>query len=129
MGHPRLAAERSGVLHLADGQQLAWDEWGNPEGIPVLFLHGGPGGTRGRRGFTQRFDPARYRIISLDQRGCGQSIPLAGTPDHDLSRNTTAQLIDDLEVLREHLERDGHGGEAMAVLWDRAADQLADQLS
>lgn len=103
MAYPRSAPFQTGLLVLDDGQQVAWEQSGNPDGLPVLFLHGGPGGTRGRRGYVTRFDPQRYRIISLDQRGCGESVPLAGTPAHDLAANTTARLIADLEVLREHL--------------------------
>lgn len=103
MGYPRTAPHDAGLLTMSDGQRLAWEVSGAPDGIPVLFLHGGPGGTRGRRGYVTRYDPERYRIISCDQRGCGESVPLAGTPEHDLAANTTERLVADLEALREHL--------------------------
>jgi proline iminopeptidase len=68
----------------------------------VVFLHGGPGGGS-YPGARRLFDPARFDIIQLDQRGCGRSTPLASAPDADLSANTTAHLIGDLEALRQHL--------------------------
>jgi proline iminopeptidase len=90
-------------LTLGDGQGLAWEESGNPAGIPALFLHGGPGSGLGQRGYVQSFDPVRYRVIGFDQRGCGRSWPLATDPAHDLSANTTPRLIADIEELRAHL--------------------------
>ena len=76
------------------------EECGNPEGIPVLFLHGGPGAgcTPTHRQF---FDPRRYRIILFDQRGCGRS-----TPDADLIDNTTHHLVADIDSVRRHLNID-----------------------
>lgn len=76
--------------------QLYVEECGNPEGIPVVFLHGGPGA--GYEPFQRRFfDPLRYRIVLFDQRGCGQS-----TPHAELMSNTTQNLVADIEHLREH---------------------------
>lgn len=74
------------------------EESGNPDGIPVVFVHGGPGGgcSRQDRCF---FDPEEYRIILFDQRGCGRS-----TPHADLTDNTTQHLIADMEIIREHLQ-------------------------
>jgi proline iminopeptidase len=76
---------------------LYWEESGNPDGIPVLFLHGGPGsGTSPRH--RQFFDPLRYRIVLFDQRGAGKSTPLGET-----LANTTPLLVQDIEQLREML--------------------------
>lgn len=99
----RTALSASGLLDVGGGQQVYWEESGSGTGIPVVYLHGGPGGTLGTGGYRERFDPARFRIIGLDQRGCGRSTPLATAPGYDLATNTTAQLIGDLETLRVHL--------------------------
>ena len=73
------------------------EECGNPDGLPVIFLHGGPGA--GVSTYHRRFfDPARYRIVLFDQRGAGQSTPFA-----ELTDNTTAHLITDIEAIRERL--------------------------
>ncbi|MCT1607981.1 alpha/beta fold hydrolase [Nesterenkonia massiliensis] len=93
----------AGLLMANDGQGIYWEESGSPEGIPLVYLHGGPGGGLGTRGYVTKADPSRFRIIGLDQRGCGKSVPLAVDPKHDLAANTTARLIADLEELREHL--------------------------
>ena len=86
--------------HLAvDGtHQLYIEESGSKNGIPVLFVHGGPGG--GTEPFHRRFfDPEKYRIILFDQRGCGKS-----TPHGSLANNNTQSLIEDIEKIREHLQ-------------------------
>jgi len=99
----RSPAYRSGLLTVGDGQQVYWEETGTPDGLPALYLHGGPGGGLGRRGYVMSFDPARYRVVGLDQRGCGRSVPLANDPRHDLDVNMTDRLVEDIETLREHL--------------------------
>lgn len=96
----------SGLLAVDRGQNVYWEESGNPDGIPAVYLHGGPGSGLGRGGYRSRFDPARFRIIGVDQRGCGRSTPLVTAPGYDLSRNTTHDLIDDLEQVRAHLRVD-----------------------
>ena len=96
----------SGLLPVGDGHQVYWEESGNPGGVPAVYLHGGPGGTLGTGSYRSKFDPSRFRIIGLDQRGCGRSSPLVTAPGYDLSQNTTAHLIGDLEQLREHLAVD-----------------------
>jgi proline iminopeptidase len=84
-------------LAVTDLHTLFVEECGNPEGIPVVFLHGGPGA--GCEPYHRRFfDPERYRIILFDQRGCGRSRPHA-----ELEENTTAHLVADIERIREHL--------------------------
>lgn len=69
-----------------------------------MYLHGGPGGSLGTGGYRTKFDPSIFRIIGLDQRGCGRSTPLVTAPGYDLGQNTTGDLIADIETLREYLE-------------------------
>ena len=76
------------------------EESGNPEGKPVIFLHGGPGGGS-EPIYRQYFDPQRWRIIIFDQRGCGKSLPHA-----ELEENTTWDLVRDIEMIREYLKID-----------------------
>ncbi|MGH3934057.1 MAG: prolyl aminopeptidase [Pseudonocardiaceae bacterium] len=92
----------SGLMEVTDGHTLYWETVGNPAGTPAVYLHGGPGSgcTPGAR---RNFDPSTYRAVLFDQRGCGRSRPLANQPGTDLSTNTTAHLVEDLERLREHL--------------------------
>ncbi|GEP28131.1 MULTISPECIES: prolyl aminopeptidase [Cryobacterium] len=100
--YPELEPYETGMLDVGDNQTIYWEASGNPDGKPAVYLHGGPGGASGP---DQRrvFDPAKYRIILFDQRGCGLSTPHASEPDVDLSVNTTWTLVADLEKLREHL--------------------------
>ncbi|UQN30028.1 alpha/beta fold hydrolase [Brachybacterium kimchii] len=91
---------QSGLLPVADGQSIYWEEWGAPDGVPALYLHGGPGGGLGRSGYRHRFDLERTRVIGLEQRGCGRSLPHASDPSVSLGENTTQHLIDDIEALR-----------------------------
>ena len=100
--YPPIEPYEHGMLDVGDGQQLYWETVGNPDGLPALFVHGGPGSgcSSGQRRF---FDPAAYRGVLLDQRGCGRSTPLASDVDVDLSVNTTQHLIADMERLRAHL--------------------------
>ncbi|MCG7320990.1 alpha/beta fold hydrolase [Arsenicicoccus bolidensis] len=97
------APRRSGLIPVGDGHRVWWEEWGDPAGVPAVYLHGGPGGTLGTSGYRNRFDLSRTRVVGLDQRGCGRSTPHAADPSYDLSVNTTAHLIADVERLREHL--------------------------
>ncbi len=107
---------------MGDGHSIYWETSGNPDGKPVVFLHGGPGGTSSP---TQRrvFNPEKYRIVLLDQRGTGKSTPHASEPSADLSTNTTWHLVADLEKLREHLGIDrwqlfgGSWGSALALAY------------
>ena len=100
--HPPIEPYESGLLDVGDAQLVYWETSGNPEGRPVVFLHGGPGGATTPT-HRRLFDPAQYRIILLDQRGAGKSRPHASEPGADLSANTTWHLVADLERLREHL--------------------------
>ncbi|MGV9635473.1 prolyl aminopeptidase [Nocardia rhamnosiphila] len=101
---PILAIEPydSGLLDVGEGNRIYWETSGNPEGRPALVVHGGPGGG-GRRGARSMFDPAVFRIVLFDQRGCGESRPHAADPAVDMRNNTTEHLLTDMEALREHL--------------------------
>ncbi len=90
----------TGRLSVSPGHELYFEESGNPEGSPALFIHGGPGGTTSPKQ-RRYFDPSHYRIVLFDQRGCGRSTPHASLQD-----NTTWHLVDDMEGLREHLRID-----------------------
>jgi proline iminopeptidase len=96
--YPEIEPYESGKLRVSDLHEIYWEQSGNPEGKPVVFLHGGPGGGTEPR-HRRFFDPSAYRIVLLDQRGCGRS-----TPHASLTDNTTWDLVDDIERLREHLE-------------------------
>ncbi|TVR72244.1 MAG: prolyl aminopeptidase [Sphaerobacteraceae bacterium] len=100
--HPVPEPLNSGTLSTSDGHEIYWESVGNPDGAPIVYLHGGPGSgaTPGARRF---FDPDQHHAILFDQRGSGRSRPLASEPDADLSTNTTAHLIGDIEELRELL--------------------------
>jgi len=94
---PEISPYRAEMLIVSEKHQIYFEECGNPKGYPVVFLHGGPGSGCNP---TQRrfFDPHFYRIILLDQRGCGRS-----TPQGCIDDNTTAALVDDIERLKKHL--------------------------
>jgi proline iminopeptidase len=120
--YPPIEPYETGLLEVGDGQQLYWEESGNPSGRPVVYLHGGPGGGAPPAG-RRFFDPARYRILLYDQRGCGRSLPHVGGPDADLTVNTTWHLVRDLELLRQArgIERwqilGGSWGSALALAY------------
>lgn len=95
--YPPLTPSREHRLPVSGGHTLHIEECGNPNGLPVIILHGGPGG--GCNPTMRRFhDPDRYRIILFDQRGCGRS-----TPNASLENNTTQDLVDDIERIRREL--------------------------
>ncbi len=95
--YPPLEPYDSGMLALDDVHTMFWEACGNPHGIPVLFLHGGPGGgcSPEHRRF---FDPDVFRVVLYDQRGAGNSTPLG-----DVTNNTTQHLVRDIELLRSYL--------------------------
>ncbi len=95
--YPPLEPRRSGWLDTSDGHEIWFEDCGALHGLPVVFLHGGPG-SGCKPLHRQFFDPARYRIVLLDQRGCGRSRPLG-----EVRANSTRHLIDDLELLRTTL--------------------------
>lgn len=94
---PSITPYSSGYLAVDSIHNLYWEQSGNPDGVPIVLIHGGPGAgaTPTHRRF---FDPDHYRIIIFDQRGAGRSTPLG-----ELADNTTAHLVADMETLREHL--------------------------
>ncbi len=92
--YPEIEPYNSDFLNVSDNHTLFYEESGNPNGIPVIFLHGGPGGGIEPL-YRQFFNPEKYRIILFDQRGCGKS-----TPNAELKDNTTWHLIDDIEKIR-----------------------------
>lgn len=95
--YPICQPNQSGLLRVSDIHQIYWEDCGNPQGKPVIFLHGGPGAGASPecRGF---FNPDKYRIVIIDQRGCGRSVPYACIED-----NTTWDLVADIEKVRQHL--------------------------
>jgi proline iminopeptidase len=94
---PEIEPFNKNWLKAGNTHEIYYEECGNPAGVPVIFLHGGPGSGCNP---TQRrfFDPEHYRIILVDQRGCGRSTPLG-----EVRENTTDDLVDDIEALRNHL--------------------------
>ena len=103
MTFPAIEPHETGRLLLDDGAEVYWEASGSPEGQPMVWLHGGPGGGLGSGGYRRSPDPERWRIIGLDQRACGRSRPLATSPGFDLATLTTAWMVEDLEQLRRHL--------------------------
>ena len=95
--YPPIAPYRTGMLPVSERHSVYFEESGNPNGKPVVFLHGGPGGGTDAK-MRQYFDPAVYRVVLFDQRGCGKSTPHASLED-----NTTWHLVADIEKLRAHL--------------------------
>jgi proline iminopeptidase len=94
---PEIEPYETGMLAVSAPHDIYYEECGNPNGKPVLMVHGGPGG--GSNPTMRRYhDPSRYRIILFDQRGCGRS-----TPHASLEANTTWDLVADMEQLRVHL--------------------------
>jgi len=95
--YPEIEPNRTGTLRVSELHEIYFEESGNPQGKPVVFVHGGPGGGTDPK---QRrfFDPSVYRIVAFDQRGCGKSTPHASLVD-----NTTWHLVTDMEAIREHL--------------------------
>ncbi|WP_445681689.1 prolyl aminopeptidase [Radicibacter daui] len=117
---PPLEPYRSGRLPVGGGHTLYWEECGNPRGLPVVFLHGGPGA--GASPTHRRFfDPQAWRIVIFDQRGAGRSTPTAETHE-----NTPDHLVADIEKLRQHLEIErwhvfgGSWGSTLALLYAQA---------
>ncbi|MFI7611259.1 prolyl aminopeptidase [Nonomuraea terrae] len=131
--YPPIEPYDSGMLAAGDGDEIFWETCGNPAGKPALFLHGGPGG--GVLPDNRRFfDPAAYRIVLFDQRNCGRSTPFAGDPAVSLERNTTPQLVGDIERLRGHLgvERwlvfGGSWGSTLALAYAQAHPDRVSEL-
>lgn len=95
--YPAFDSRRGGFLDVGGGHSLCWEESGRADGVPVVFLHGGPGAGASPV-HRQFFDPSHYRVVIFDQRGAGRSTPLGS-----LDANTTPDLVADIELLRGHL--------------------------
>jgi proline iminopeptidase len=95
--YPPIEPYNSGRLKVSDLHEIYFEEVGNPQGQPILFFHGGPGGGLSAK-YRQYFDPRHYRVVLFDQRGAGLS-----TPHAELRENTTWDLVKDTEKLRTHL--------------------------
>ena len=115
--YPDIESYTNGFIDLDGHHQMYWEISGNPEGLPVVFLHGGPGA--GASPLHRRFfDPDYYKIIVFDQRGSGRSIPFA-----DITANTTQHLVSDMESLRQYLKIDkwlvfgGSWGSSLALCY------------
>ncbi|MES2742292.1 MAG: prolyl aminopeptidase [Pseudomonadota bacterium] len=117
---PPLSPHRHGTLAVDDLHTIYWEECGNPDGVPVLFLHGGPGAGLSPQ-HRRFFDPLHYRVILFDQRGAGQS-----TPHGEWRQNTTQLLVDDIERLRRQfgiaqwLVFGGSWGSTLALAYGQA---------
>ncbi len=123
---PEVEPFDAGHVRVDDVHSVYYEQCGNPSGKPALFVHGGPGG--GSSPVHRRFwDPAVYRIVLFDQRGCGRS-----TPHAELRNNTTWDLVDDMETLRKRLEIDrwqlfgGSWGSTLALTY---AEQHPDRVT
>lgn len=118
--YPDIQPYQQHSLNVSDLHTLYVEESGNPQGIPVLFIHGGPGGGSASKSRCF-FNPELYRIVVFDQRGAGKS-----TPHAELQHNTTADLIDDIEKIREHLGIEswvlfgGSWGSTLSLLYAQA---------
>ena len=94
---PPIEPIASGMLEVGDGHSVYWEESGNPRGLPVVFVHGGPGAGCAPA-YRRFFDPRFWRIVLFDQRGCGRS-----RPHGSVQANTTQALVADMEALRRRL--------------------------
>lgn len=101
--YPEIEPFAHDLIDVGDGNRIYWETSGNPDGLPALVLHGGPG-SGSSPGTRRFFDPKKYRIVLFDQRGCGRSTPHAGDFGTSLSTNTTEHLLADIELLRRHLK-------------------------
>ena len=114
--YPEIEPYEDSFIDVTDGHSLHYELCGNKNGIPVVFIHGGPGG--GINPSCRRFNPEKYNIILFSQRGAGKS-----TPHASLENNTSQKLVSDLETIREHLKIDkwvvfgGSWGSTLSLLY------------
>ena len=126
--YPPIEPYNHGWLDVGDGHQMYFEESGNPEGKPCVFVHGGPGGGSSPEA-RQFFNPEKYRIVVFDQRGCGRS-----TPHASLEANTTWHLVADMELLRETLNIEkwlvfgGSWGSTLALAYAQTHPDIVTEL-
>jgi proline iminopeptidase len=127
--YPEFEPYETGVLDVGDGHRLAWELSGNPDGKPVVFLHGGPGGGSSPS-HRRQFNPDKYKILVFDQRGCGKSTPFAS-----LENNTTWDLVEDVEKLRTQVAKvekwqvfGGSWGSTLALAYAQKYPERATEL-
>jgi len=126
--YPPIEPFHHGWLDVGDGHEIYFEESGNPEGKPCVFVHGGPGGGSSPAA-RQFFDPKHYRIVVFDQRGCGRSRPHAS-----LEANTTWHLVADMEQLRNELGIDrwlvfgGSWGSTLALAYAQTHPEVVTEL-
>jgi proline iminopeptidase len=131
--YPEIEPYDEDLMDVGDGNLVYWETCGNPKGKPALVVHGGPGSgcTPWHRTV---FDPHAYRVVLFDQRNCGRSTPHAATPNIDLATNTTHNLIDDMELLRETLHVDqwlilgGSWGSTLALAYAAKYSQRVSEM-
>ncbi len=127
--YPAFEPYETGHLAVGEGHHLYWELSGNPDGKPVVFLHGGPGGGSSPD-HRRQFNPDKYKILVFDQRGCGKSTPYAS-----LEANTTWHLVDDVEKLREQVAKvdrwmvfGGSWGSTLSLAYAQTYPQRATEL-
>jgi len=119
---PEIKSNQEYYIDVSDGHRLYVEESGNPQGLPLVYCHGGPGGASNAQ-LRRFYDPEIYRIILFDQRGCGRSTPHCANDINALWHNSTQDLIQDMEALREKLGVDtwvvagGSWGTTLALLY------------
>ncbi len=126
--YPKTDPYDHGILKVSGGHEIYYEQSGNPEGRPAVYVHGGPGAgcSPGQR---RIFDPEKYRIVLFDQRGCGRSKPFAS-----LENNTTWDLVEDMECIREHLAIDrwqvcgGSWGSTLSLAYAQSHPQRVTEL-
>jgi len=127
--YPPIEPYQTGMLDVGDGHRLYWELCGNPDGKPVVFLHGGPGGGSSPD-HRRQFNPDKYKILVFDQRGCGKSTPYAS-----LENNTTWDLVEDIEKLRTQVAKvdkwqvfGGSWGSTLALAYAQAHPERVTEL-
>jgi proline iminopeptidase len=127
--YPEIEPYETGMLDVGDGHRLYWELCGNPDGKPVVFLHGGPGGGSSPD-HRRQFNPDKYKILVFDQRGCGKSTPYAS-----LDHNTTWELVEDIEKLRTEVAKvdkwqvfGGSWGSTLAVTYAETYPERVSEL-
>ncbi|EET20642.1 prolyl aminopeptidase [Francisella philomiragia] len=126
--YPEIEPYNQEFLKVSDIHTIYFEECGNPNGKPALFIHGGPGGGI-QPSYRQYFNPDKYRVILVDQRGCGKSTPFA-----ELRENTTQNLIEDFEKIRKKLNIDkwmlfgGSWGSTLGLAYAQAYPDVVTEL-